>query len=133
MLAALHQTYETSDGVSGGLIALYVIVSLAIAVLIIASVWKTFTKANQSGWPAIIPILNYCVIARISGREWWWGLLTLIPCVGFVVTIILLIDLAKAFGHGVGFAIGLILLPFIFFPILGFGSSQYQLQTERWI
>ena len=36
-----------------------------------------------------------------------------------------MVELAKKFGQGVGFAIGLILLPFIFFPILGFGSAQY--------
>ena len=36
------------------------------------------------------------------------------------------VDLAKSFGKGVGFGIGLILLPIIFFPILGFGSATYQ-------
>jgi hypothetical protein len=35
------------------------------------------------------------------------------------------IELAKAFGEGGGFAAGLIFLGIIFFPILGFGSSQY--------
>ena len=40
--------------------------------------------------------------------------------------IILCLDVAKRFGKGGGFAVGLILLPFIFFPILGFGSAQYQ-------
>jgi hypothetical protein len=32
---------------------------------------------------------------------------------------------AKAFGKSGGFAAGLIFLGIIFFPILGFGSSQY--------
>ena len=50
----------------------------------------------------------------------------LIPLVNFIILIILIIDLAKSFGKGVGFGIGLLLLPFIFFPILGFGSVQYQ-------
>ena len=50
----------------------------------------------------------------------------LIPFVNFIIAIILLIDLAKSFGKGVGFGIGLLLLPIIFFPILGFGSAQYQ-------
>ena len=38
----------------------------------------------------------------------------------------MMVDLAKSFGKGGGFAAGLILLGFIFFPILAFGSSQYQ-------
>jgi hypothetical protein len=50
----------------------------------------------------------------------------LIPFVNFIIAIILIIDLAKSFGKGVGFGIGLILLSLIFFPILGFGSAQYQ-------
>jgi Family of unknown function (DUF5684) len=43
-----------------------------------------------------------------------------------IIWIILCIDIAKAFGKGAGFGIGLLLLPFIFFPILGFASAQYQ-------
>jgi uncharacterized membrane protein YhaH (DUF805 family) len=56
----------------------------------------------------------------------WWLLLLLIPFVNFIIAIILSIDISKRFGKGVGFAIGMILLPFIFWPILGFGSAQYQ-------
>jgi hypothetical protein len=42
-----------------------------------------------------------------------------------VIGIIINLDLAKSFGKSVGFAIGLILLSFIFVPILGFGSAEY--------
>ena len=54
------------------------------------------------------------------------GTPVLIPFVNFIVWIILCIDVAKSFGKGAGFGIGLLLLPIIFFPILGFGSAQYQ-------
>jgi hypothetical protein len=50
----------------------------------------------------------------------------LIPLVNLIIWIILCIDVAKSFGKGTGFGIGLLLLPFIFFLILGFGSAQYQ-------
>ena len=50
----------------------------------------------------------------------------LIPFVNVIIGIILCIDLAKSFGKGAGFGIGLLLLGIIFFPILGFGSAQYQ-------
>jgi hypothetical protein len=33
--------------------------------------------------------------------------------------------IAKSFGKGGGFTVGLLLLPFVFFPILGFGSARY--------
>ena len=50
----------------------------------------------------------------------------LIPIVNFIIWIIVAIDLAKSFGHGIGFAIGIIFLPFIFGLILAFGSDTYQ-------
>jgi hypothetical protein len=45
--------------------------------------------------------------------------------VNLVIIIIVYIDLAKSFGKGVGFAIGILLLGFIFVPILGFGDARY--------
>src|SRR2546425_10588352 len=102
------------------------IVGLLFALLIIVAMWKVFTKAGQPGWASIIPIYNLYIWCKIVGRPWWWILLMLIPFVNFIVAIILCIDLAKSFGKGPGFGIGLALLGVIFFPILGFGSAQYQ-------
>jgi hypothetical protein len=105
---------------------LSMIISLAIAVLIIAAMWKVFTKAGQPGWACLIPIYNLYVLCKIAGRPGWWLLLMLIPIVNFIILIILCIDIAKSFGNGVGFGLGLAILGFIFWPILGFGSAQYQ-------
>lgn len=88
--------------------------------------WKMFEKAGQPGWGCIIPIYNIYLLCKIAGRPWWWLLLMLIPLVSLVVAIMLCVDIAKSFGKGVGFAIGLIFLGFVFYPILGFGSAQYQ-------
>jgi hypothetical protein len=65
------------------------------------------------------------VWCKIVGRPIWWFILLFIPCVGIVIAIMLCIDLAKSFGKGAGFGIGMVILPFIFIPILGFGSAQY--------
>ena len=99
---------------------------LAFMILMIAACWKIFAKAGQPGWASIIPIYNWYILCKIVGRPGWWVILLFIPFVNFIVGIILCIDLAKSFGKGVGFGIGLILLGVIFFPILGFGSAQYQ-------
>ena len=32
---------------------------------------------------------------------------------------------SKSYGKEEGFTVGLVLLPFVFYPILGYGSSQY--------
>jgi hypothetical protein len=102
------------------------IIGLLIALVLIVAMWKVFTKAGQPGWASIIPIYNIYIWCKIVGRPWWWILLMLIPFVNFIICIILCIDLAKSFGKGVGFGLGLALLGIIFFPILGFGSAQYQ-------
>jgi ABC-type sulfate transport system permease subunit len=102
------------------------IVWLVIAVVIIAAMWKVFQKAGKPGWAAIVPIYNTVVMLDIVKRPLWWILLLLIPFVNIIFSIILMNDIAKAFGKGIGFTLGLIFLPFIFWPILGFGNAQYQ-------
>ena len=96
-----------------------------VIILLIAAMWKVFSKAGQPGWACIIPIYNLYVLCKIAGRPGWWVLLLLIPFVNFIILIILDIDIAKAFGKGAGFGIGLLLLPFIFFPVLGFGNVEH--------
>ncbi len=102
------------------------IIGLLIALLLIVAMWKVFTKAGQPGWASIIPIYNIYIWCKIVGRPAWWIILLLIPFVNFIIGIILCIDMAKSFGKGAGFGLGLALLGFIFWPILGFGSAQYQ-------
>ena len=99
--------------------------ALVIIVFEIAAVWRIFVKAGDRGWKAIIPIWNTLIVLKIVGRPWWWIVHSLIPIVWWIVYIVVYYDLAKSFGKGVGFAVGVVLLPFIFVPILGFGSSQY--------
>ncbi len=107
-----------------GLIVL--VVYLAIIVAIIAGIWKVFTKAGKPGWAAIVPIYNLIVLLEIAGKPLWWIILMLIPLVNLVVAIIVGIEIAKKFGKGAGFGIGLTFLGFIFYPILGFGDAQYE-------
>jgi len=109
----------------GGMGILGMLIYLVVIVLLIAAMWQIFTKAGKPGWAAIIPIYNIIVLLEIVGRPWWWLLLLFVPIVNLVIAILMYIDLAKSFGKGVGFALGLLFLGFIFFPILGFGSARY--------
>ena len=57
-------------------------------------------------------------------------------CLALVVTVLVLycvycVKLSKAFGHGGGFAFGLIVLYPIFIMILGFGSSEYVIELPE--
>ena len=124
-LAQETSDYQTSvGGAIGGTVG--GVIGLIVGVLMIAAMWKVFSKAGQPGWAAIIPIYNIYVMCKIAGRPGWWLLLFLIPLVNFIIIIIICIDIAKNFGKGAGFGLGLAFLGIIFWPILGFGSAQYQ-------
>lgn len=101
------------------------LIGLVIGLIAVIAVWKVFTKAGKPGWASLIPIYNIIVLLEIAGRPLWWFILLLIPFVNLIIVIIVMIDLAKSFGQGVGFGLGLVLLSPIFFLILGFGSSRY--------
>lgn len=120
MLALLQQ--EDGGGIAGLLGSL---IYFAFIVMLIAAMWKIFAKAGKPGWAAIVPIYNTIVLLQIIGRPLWWIVLLFIPVANLVVLVIAMIDLAKSFGKGMGFAVGLILLSPIFVPLLGFGDARY--------
>lgn len=119
---------QNEAAAAGAIIAglFLMVIYLAILVLVIAGLWKTFNKAGQPGWAAIIPIYNIYILMKVAGRPGWWVLLFFVPVVNFVISIIVALDVAKSFGRSTAFALGLIFLSPIFYCILGFGSSVYQ-------
>ena len=104
-----------------------VILYLAIVVLMIIALWKVFVKADKPGWAVLIPIYNIIVMLEIVGKPTWWIIIMLlVPFVNIIFMIWMINLLSLSFGKDVGFTIGLILLPFIFFPVLGFGKAEYK-------
>src|SRR5574344_1279258 len=101
-----------------------ILIYLAFVVFMIASQWKIFEKAGQPGWACIVPVYNMIVYLQIIKKPVWWIFLFFIPLVNLVFLIIMELELAKAFGKSTGFALGLILVPFVFIPILGFDDSK---------
>ena len=129
-LAILLQEQPTPEqtAAAGSVGIVTMLIGLAIALLIVASMWKIFVKAGEPGWAAIIPIYNFLVLLKIAGKPMWWIILLFIPLVNFVILAIVCIALAKNFGKGAGFGLGLLFLGIIFYPILGFGDARYQPQ-----
>ena len=132
-------SYTSTDlaaaGITGGIMVVYGILACVIGVLGIIAMWKIFTKAGKPGWASIIPVYNMVVLYQIVGLNPLLLLIligSIIPFVNFLVAIaffvlniISSIRLAKVFGKGTGFAVGLIFLPFIFQLILAFDKSEY--------
>ena len=101
------------------------IVMLLLAIVMIVACCKVFEKAGVAWWKALIPIYSWFVMVIIAGKPWWWGLLILIPIVNIVIYFMINIALAKRFGQGVAFGLGLALVGFVFLPLLAFGKYEY--------
>lgn len=115
--------YETTDVGDPGLFLLsaflvfflmFLPIVLVVLVPTIIGLWKTFTKAHQPGWAAIVPIYNTVVLLKIVGRPVWWILLLFVPLLNLLVTLVVFVDLAKAFGKDVMFGV----LTWLFTPIM---------------
>lgn len=126
-------TSTVSDGdffaLFGMIFGIIFIPVLIVCIIAIIAMWKIFEKAGQAGWKSLIPIYNIVVMMQITGINPLWILIALVPVAGgilyFLVTIVMMIRLAKGFGKSEGFAVGLILLSFIFELILAFGKDTW--------
>src|SRR5579864_2375630 len=118
----MDNTGAVTAGIAG---LLFFLVFIGLLVVALAGMWKMFEKAGQPGWACLVPIYNIFILVRIVGKPDIWVLFMLIPFVNFIIGILLAIEVARVFGKGTGFGIGLIFLPMIFYPILGFGDARY--------
>lgn len=118
--------YSYSYEVSYQMNPVQLILMLAITVFLLAAMWRVFAKAGRPGWAAIIPIYNAYVLFDIVYGKGWKFLLMLIPFYNIYLMFKTYITLAHKFGKSTGFGIGMVFLSFIFMPILGFGSAEYQ-------
>ena len=110
----------------GGLAAfglLFTLLPLIVFLVTVAGMWKIFTKAGRPGWAAIVPIYNIWVLTKIGDSGVLWFVLSVL----FGLPVIkIYIDVLNKFGKGIGYALGMFFLPFVFFPLLGFGDAQFQ-------
>lgn len=88
---------------------------------------RVFPKAGQPAWAAFVPLYNiYVLVVGVARLSTLWFVLVLVPVVQIIAAILVNVEVAKRFGKSEAFGLGLALLGFVFYPILGFGSDQYQ-------
>lgn len=97
----------------------------ACCLVTVAAQWRLFEKAGKPGWAALVPVYNMIVYLQIAGKPVWWIVLYFIPLVNAVIAIMTIFAFAGKFGKGMGFALGIIFLPFVFLPVLAFGDDPY--------
>jgi hypothetical protein len=130
---------------------IFVVCFLAVAlvaalVFSIRGLWLIFEKAGHEGWKAVVPVYHHVILTRIAGLSAWWTLplLLVIPFLKAhdkgpkVLCLVLLAAwwiwlcqrIAKRFGKGVGFGLGLAVpvTDFYFRTALAFDKSTYNPQ-----
>lgn len=137
-------------GLIGGIINLTF--GLIWIVLTVIARWMVFQKAGEAGWKSIVPFYRDYTAYKIgwtTSMFWVWLVFTVIgnmaenaangnawsmygiigTICGLATVVIALgysLNMARSFGKGTAFAIGLWVLEPVFMMILGFGSAQYQ-------
>ena len=89
-------------------------------------IMKVFEKTDRTipNWAAFVPFYNlYLLVTVVAKKEPIWFLIALIPIAGFVL---ISLEIGKKFGKETGFAVGMGLLPFVFYPMLGRSDARYE-------
>jgi hypothetical protein len=86
-----------------------------------------FPKAGQPRWAAVVPGYNvYVLVVRVARLSPLWFFLLLVPPVQVIAAFLVNAEVARRFGRSEAFGLGLTLLGFVFYPVLGFGEAKYQ-------
>lgn len=109
-------------GSSGNMFVTFISVCV---LLFLVPMCLIFKKAGRSWWEALIPLYNLYIMTVIIGVPWWILIGFFVPFLNYVVGGYMYYHLSKRFGFDIPFTIGLVFLPFIFLPILGYGGAIY--------
>ncbi len=118
--------------ISGPVGGLLLVGILAAVVVGTAGIWATFEKAGVSGSNAVAPHLFTFAMIQMAGlRHWKIPRLALLlgPFLPFLMCYVPFC-IARRFGRSRLFGFGLLFFPFVFFPILGFGTSKYSMPSQ---
>jgi hypothetical protein len=126
----LQAPLQSSDILGGAAATVILLFQLALVGVQVAGMWTVFEKANYAGWKAIIPIYNLYVMLQIGENRWWWLLLLVVPVVNLYAVYKIHAGVARSFGRGIGFGLGLAFLGILFFPLMGFGDYQYRNSSQ---
>ena len=124
-----NTTTKAATAGFGAAFIVYLIICLAIAAVMIVSLWKVFTKAGRPGWAAIVPFYNMWTLFEIGGQKGAYIFFIFIPFVGSIIYLVFeikaLLEIATRFGKDTTFGVLSIFFPFVTFPILAFSDAKY--------
>ena len=124
--------YGSAAGAAAGILggfAIFGILMMAVGILMLVSMWKVFTKCGKPGWASIVPLYNMFVLTEIAGVAWWYILLFCVPIANLYAMFVIYNNIAQKFGKSTGFTIGMMIVPFVFWPMLAFSKDASAVET----
>lgn len=94
--------------------------------------WKMLENKDEEYWYGFIPFYNMYKMCEITFGEknGWYCIFLFLPITNWIMYPIYCNELRKKYGYESLFTIGLILLPFVFLPILAFDEKDCEKKTE---
>lgn len=117
---------DNTDTLLSGFIIAIAITFVILSIVLIFCYYKLFEKNGEKGWKAIIPIYNMYILIKIADMNPFSILLLLVPIVNLFVLALLSVNLANKYNKGALFAVGLLFLPIIYYPILAFADKDIE-------
>jgi hypothetical protein len=117
MFAALHLLAAESDSGAGGIL----VVGSAIVVWAVGSA-LVFQKAGAPAWAGVVPGWHLKYLGRLTGKNPWSLLF-------FPLYYDAVCELATRFGKSRYFGVGLLMAPFVCYPMLALSDAQYRDQN----
>lgn len=134
-------------------------VLLAYYIVYMIAEYRILQKEGEKGWKALVPFYNFYVTYKIEGVfcPWFYFITVctaaeivefvfeimkihsepfeiIFKCaslLAFITEAVFSVHLGRSFGKSLGFKVGLVLLPDIFYLILAFGKSTFIHHTEE--
>ena len=109
-------------------LTLMIVVGIGLAILTIITLIalsRVFKKANRSSITAFIPFYNIYILLEVANMDKKYFVPLLIPIVNIYYFLKVNIVIAGLFKKPKTFGIGMTVLPFIYYSILAYSSSEY--------
>jgi hypothetical protein len=127
----LDEDFYVKQVIISSMTTLFAQIVVLFLIITVESQWKIYKKAGWEGWTSIVPFYNIIVLLDIVGKPAWWIILLLVPGVNIIFAIWIVNLLSKSFGKDEGFTFGLLVLPFIFYPMLGMSKAAYSGSSSK--
>ena len=91
-----------------------------------------FQKATKGEKTAFYPVINLFTLLEVAGMSTFWGILLFVPFLNLIVLSLMSYKLGTSFNTGMGYKLGLVLLPIVFYPLLAFSNKHYKVNDEAY-